>query len=831
MEIQYVNENLAPGHLGYFFVVLSFGAALLSLIAYIFFSRNSTKTSWRNIGRTAFFVHGIGVIGIFTTLFYLIYSHQFQYNYVWAHSSLDLPAHYMISCFWEGQEGSFLLWTFWHFVLGAVLIFKARSWEGPVMTIMALAQVTLASMLLGLDSLSIFGTIVEIPRLGSNPFLLLRKAFPDLPVFSMVNPGTNIVDYVNKIEDGRGLNALLQNYWMVIHPPVLFLGFASTIVPFAFAMGGLWHKRFGEWVRPAMPWMVFSGLFLGTGILMGGAWAYEALSFGGFWAWDPVENGSLVPWIILIAGLHTMMIYRARKTALLSSYIFVTLTFLLILYATFLTRSGVLGDTSVHSFTDLGLSGQLLIFMFAFIIIAIVSLVMRWKSIPTTQKEESTWSREFWMFIGALILSLSALHIISITSIPVFNKLANYFINLLHLNFAQVKLAQPTNIIDTYHQLQIPFAVIIAVLSAIGHYLTYIKTQKNGFFRNVIIAAIIGAMLTAIMAFAVNLSDIRYLILLWAGFFSAAANADVMFTFWRKRNFNLSGAAVAHVGFGLLLAGALVSNAKKETISINTEKFKPFTDASAKEQMENKVLFKDLPVQMSDYKVTFLGDSSDPKHIYFRVNYKRMGKSEEDIKEEFDLYPYVIYNKEKDQFMSTSPSTRHYWHKDIFTHITAASNKNEPEYQVKYDTSFTYQVTKGFGITLDSFDILVADLITEATKNESGQDVYRLTMVVKVNDGMNTYTAQPKFLLDGSQISYEDAEIHTFGLKFSYRMVHPETGKHELVVIKGNRPAPQFITLKAMVFPFINLLWFGCIVMIVGFGIALFRRMKEYKTE
>src|SRR5688500_16236542 len=159
---------------------------------------------------------------------------------------------------------------------------------------------------------------------------------------------------------------------MVIHPPVLFLGFASTIVPFAFAMGGLWHKRYGEWVRPAMPWMVFSGMLLGTGILMGGAWAYEALSFGGFWAWDPVENGSLVPWIILIAGLHTMMIYRARKSALLSSYIFVTLTFLLILYATFLTRSGVLGDSSVHSFTDLGLSGQLLLFMFAFIIIAVV---------------------------------------------------------------------------------------------------------------------------------------------------------------------------------------------------------------------------------------------------------------------------------------------------------------------------------------------------------------------------------------------------------------------------------------------------------------------------
>jgi cytochrome c-type biogenesis protein CcmF len=647
----------------------------------------------------------------------------------------------------------------------------------------------------------------------------------------MIKPGTqNVVDYVGKIEDGRGLNALLQNYWMVIHPPVLFLGFASTIVPFAFAMGGLWQKRLGEWVRPALPWAVFNGMLLGTGVLMGGAWAYEALSFGGFWAWDPVENGSLVPWIIVIAGLHTMMIYRARKSALLSSYIFVILSFLLILYATFLTRSGILGDSSVHSFTDLGLSGQLLIFMGIFIIIAIISLLYRWKSIPTTEKEESVWSREFWMFIGALVLSLSALHIISITSIPVVNKVANLFIDWLHLNYKPVKLSPPTNAIDTYHQLQIPFGIIIALLSGIGQYFAYIKTPKNAFWRGVLISVIIASVLTAAMSYTVGLVNPRYIILLWAGFFSAAANADVMFKFWRKKNFRLSGPAVAHVGFGLILAGALVSNAKKEVISLNTEKFQALENATAKEQMENKVLFKDLPVHMADYKVTFEGDSSDPKHIYFKVNYKKLGKDEHDIKEEFYLHPYVIYNKEKDQFMSTSPSTRHYWNKDIFTHITAASNKNLPEYQVKYDTTMIFQVTKGYAFTVDSFDVLVQDIITESSKVD-GKEVFRLTMNLKVSDGMFTYTAEPKFILDGANVEREDAEIKEFGLKFIYNVVHPETGKHELVVMKGNRPAPQFITMKAMIFPFINLLWFGCFVMIIGFSISLARRMKEYKTE
>jgi cytochrome c-type biogenesis protein CcmF len=124
----------------------------------------------------------------------------------------------------------------------------------------------------------------------------------DAPIFSNA-------DYLNLIK-GTGLNPLLQNYWMTIHPPTLFLGFASTSIPFAFAMAGFMHKDHKGWLKPVLPWALFSGMILGTGILMGGAWAYEALSFGGYWAWDPVENMSLVPWLILIAGIHTNLIAR-----------------------------------------------------------------------------------------------------------------------------------------------------------------------------------------------------------------------------------------------------------------------------------------------------------------------------------------------------------------------------------------------------------------------------------------------------------------------------------------------------------------------------------------
>ena len=113
---------------------------------------------------------------------------------------------------------------------------------------------------------------------------------------------------------------LLRNYWMVIHPPILFLGFASTIIPFAYAYAGIQTKRFGDWVTPALPWALFSACVLGVGIMMGGKWAYESLSFGGYWAWDPVENASLVPWLILIAGIHTMVIYKATAHSSLTNH-------------------------------------------------------------------------------------------------------------------------------------------------------------------------------------------------------------------------------------------------------------------------------------------------------------------------------------------------------------------------------------------------------------------------------------------------------------------------------------------------------------------------------
>ncbi len=292
------------GGIGHFAVVLAFVMAIFSAVFYFKATRDADEVkSNKRLARLFFGIHAVGVFGIVAILFAMIHSHRYEYHYVWSHSSDNLPVYYMISSFWEGQEGSFLLWTFWHVVVAMVVILTAKKWESHVMTIFMGVQAFLVSMILGV-------VFFETIKIGSSPFLFLRDVI-DAPIFK-ANPS-----FVP--DDGNGLNPLLQNYWMVIHPPTLFLGFAATLVPFCFAIAGLWRKQFTEWVDLSFPWVSFTAGILGLGIMMGAYWAYETLNFGGYWNWDPVENAVYVPWLILVAGMHLMIIAK-RKTVSLSSF-------------------------------------------------------------------------------------------------------------------------------------------------------------------------------------------------------------------------------------------------------------------------------------------------------------------------------------------------------------------------------------------------------------------------------------------------------------------------------------------------------------------------------
>ena len=805
MVDKFEGEHLLPGQLGQISVYTAFIFALVSATAYLIaaYSKQPDKViAWKRSGRIAFLIHSIAVLSIIVNLYYIIQQHFFEYYYAWSHSSKALPMNYLLSCFWEGQEGSFLLWMFWNVVLGIVLIFTLKEAESRVLGVFAIVQGFLGSMLLGLYA---FGH-----KIGSTPFALLRDEMQNAPIFQRA-------DYLSFIQDGNGLNPLLQNYWMVIHPPVLFLGFAATLIPFSFAMSGLMSRKFDSWTKPVMPWALFSAAVLGTGIMMGGAWAYESLTFGGYWAWDPVENASLVPWLTLIAGLHTALVYNKTGRSLRTTYIFFILTFILILYSTFLTRSGILGDTSVHAFTDLGMSGQLLIYMTGLSIPAIVLLAVYWNRIPSVKKDEEVLSREFWIFIGSLVFLLSSLHITFNTSLPVWNKVFG------------TNLAVPADAVAFYNKVQIWAAVIIALLSASSLYLKFKKADVKQFYKRMAVLLGITIPATAIIAYLGEFDFVSHIILLFAALFGVVANL-YYFIIVLSGKWKLSGAAVAHLGFALTLVGILFSSAKKETISFNSMGVNFGKEFDAAAQRSNMLLYKNVPVQMKQYMVTYVGDSVAEPNFYYKVNYEVFDSTTGTIKEQFTLYPNAQINPKMG--LIANPDTRHYLSKDLYTHVTSVPDKTK-ETEQKEKEFKSNLVQRGDTIfTTTSFVILESiERVANSKKItiEEGDLAVAANLLVKKLDGQS-YSAQPLFYIHGDRATLVDDELPELGLTFRLNKIIPDENKIDLQIAEVE-VQPDFIVMTAIVFPYINVLWLGIIVTILGFVISLVRNLQKKRSS
>jgi cytochrome c-type biogenesis protein CcmF len=694
-EIQYIGELLLPKYIGQFAITFGFVTSLLAVAGYFFATQRRTlpeATTWKKIGRAGFWLHGLSVLAVIATIFYVLLEKRYEYAYAQKVISDDLPFKYIFSAFWQEQEGSFLLWAFWHVVLGWILMYRAGKWEAPVLAVLALVQAFILSMILGIHFTDDF-------KIGSNPLLLLRDTM-DIPLFQNA-------DYV-RLLSGNGLNPLLQNYWMTIHPPTLFLGFASTVVPFCYAVAGLWMREHKEWLKPVFPWALFSGAILGTGILMGGAWAYEALSFGGYWAWDPVENTSLVPWITLVAGIHTHLVARSTGYSYKSTYLFYLLTFVLILYSTFLTRSGVLGDTSVHAFTEMGLENQLLLFILTFAGMGAVMLFLRRKEIPAPQKEEALPSKEFWMFIGSLVLLFSAVLITASTSLPVVNKL----VQLFNPEFKGYTLTDP---VAHHNKYQLWIGVFIGLLSGGAQFLRYREmnwpANARKFATHTGIAAGVAALLTVATSLWIQLGQWQFWLLTFTGFFTVATNLDYLFSFLRG-NLKAGGSVLAHVGFGLMIVGVVASGLNKQNISSNPMAQAGLLDEEMIEK--NVLLFKEIPMYMSGYRVTYTGDSIVGNLRTFLVKYEKLD-AEGDVQEEFTVAPAAVYNNQVTEVVAYNPSTKRYLGKDIFTHIaTLPRREADFKFAKEQEDSLNYQT-----IELSSEPIALLDTVD----TQSGKSV------------------------------------------------------------------------------------------------------------
>jgi cytochrome c-type biogenesis protein CcmF len=811
------NEHLLPGQVGHFFVLLAFVASIVSAISY--FKATATKQetekqSWIRFARGAFFIEVFSLLAVFATIYYICSNHYYEYLYVYKHASRELEPKYLLACIWEGQEGSFLLWALWHCVLGTTLIFTAKKREAPVMSIVNSAQVFLVLMLLGVY---FFGT-----RIGSSPFVLTRNELLG-PIFGQSN-------YLSFIKDGIGLNPLLRNYWMVVHPPILFLGFASTVVPIAFAYSSLITKDWGGWVKAALPWALFSGCVLGTGIMMGGKWAYESLSFGGYWAWDPVENAVLVPWLILVAGLHCMAIFNATKNALRASYLFVILAYLFVLYSTFLTRTGVLGDTSVHSFTEAGMSMNVLIGIYVLAITLPVFFLFfkNYKNIPAIQKEEDMSSREFWMFIGSLILFLSALFIISITSLPVYNKIFG------------THYADPQDREFAYNKVLVLVAVIVGLLTGMSQFLKYKNTGKKYLVQK--LAWPLGIAIAASVLLAI-FYPIEYskkgpgflgaiYLALFAAVFSVAANATYLKSVL-KWNLKAGGAAIAHLGFALMIGGMLIASGNRKVISDNSKTgiFTPFdkdpTGRDAENPMENLTLLKDVPTAMGKYSVTYVSDSAsnEKDRTFYNLHFQKIDSATGKVDENFVLSPDAY--RMKDNNLTSNPGTKHYLTHDIFTYISSIYTPI-PESDT---TSFVpHQLAIGDSIFYSKGYFILNGIV----KNPDNERFHFLPtdtalvadITVYSKDGAS-YKAYPALTIHNQELNFIDDTVVAQNLYLNFSGI--AENKKFKINSKERDTLTAYITLKAYYFPYINLVWLGLVIMSCGFVVSLVSRVKAAK--
>lgn len=316
-------------------------------------------------------------------LWYLLFENDFSVEYVAAYSSTTLPTLYKISAFWAGQQGSFLLWLLIHAITGAVL--TLRRTQAASLGIYFLLQ-----------------SVLTLLVLANSPF----------------------AENAAQVLEGVGLNPLLQDFLMAIHPPIIFVGYALLAVPFALSLGSLLTEAAARsWLEEARKWTLAAWSFLGAGIFIGGYWAYKVLGWGGYWAWDPVENSSLVPWLLSAVLLHLINLARKKSAVLSVAHVAATFTYALVIYGTFLTRSGILSDFSVHSFASSNISAATALAN-AFVLIGGLAIIfLKAKQLPQGNMYDNHREAAFLILLSCQLLIFIAAIVWVGMSMPLLSQL------------------------------------------------------------------------------------------------------------------------------------------------------------------------------------------------------------------------------------------------------------------------------------------------------------------------------------------------------------------------------------------------------------------------
>ncbi|MGE5400935.1 MAG: cytochrome c-type biogenesis CcmF C-terminal domain-containing protein [Ignavibacteriales bacterium] len=794
--------------IGSILLTLALVASLVAVIMYFLSFRGNSNTL--QIARISYHVMAVFVIVAATLFLHAILTHQYQYKYIYEYSGSGLSLGLLMSTFYAGQEGSFFLWTLFTVIVGIILqqySSKRENLETSVMTIFTLVN----SFLLMMISPMLKNPFAYI---WSEPSFLatanINQSFLSMPFMQnflftdnntgqsfvkmsselhamLVNGGVAVSDFIIQ---GKGLNPLLQNFWMQIHPPVLFLGFAMSAVPFSFAISALMKNEYKDWIKQAFPWVLAGSMVLGLAIMLGGYWAYGVLGWGGYWGWDPVENSSLVPWLIGVASIHTLLVQKKSltrkdsngigefaKTNLLLSI----MTFVLVLYSTFLTRSGILGDASVHSFTDPGYSVYLylIILTLSFTVLGIGMVIYRLKSLEVpAESNKSLFSRDLALFTGAVALVASAVIVLVGTSAPIFKQ------------SVETKF---------YNQMNLPIAIIIGLLNGFSLIMKWKSTEGKEIVKKSMFSLAASVVLTIIMAGFGGIRGFLMILLTFSSAFTLFVNAEVAYKIIRGNKLML-GAYVAHIGIALFLLGVVGSSVFSEQKSIE--------------------LIKGEPKQAFGYTLTFKGLSPIDGGQKYSFNIEVQKGNNKSI-----VSPVMFYSQYNNGLMR-EPDILSEFAKDFYVSPVAfedGSKAKGNEISLNKGEAASFEGAK---ITFGGFNFP-----KDAMNTMMGGGDFQIGAKLAIEYNGKTTEAEPLMKAVQGQKEFIPVEVKDANIKVEMSGMDA-SGKVNLLVSKlvGNTTVAnphEVLSIEASLKPLISLVWTGVVVMVLGFMVSVVRRSKE----
>ena len=441
---------------------LALGLAIIAIIFNVLYLRSGDGRLFLSGQRAAL---AVSLLSFFATIILtqLLMTSNFDVDYVAHYTSQETPLIYKFTALWAGQSGSLL---FWLFILSLYAIIAILQNQRSQLKLMPWVMIVLVTVQL---------------------FFLILVNF-------ITNPfAPTETDFV--IANGLGLNPLLQNATMAIHPPMLYLGFVGFTVPFAFSIAAMAQRDMNAlWMRTVRQWLLFVWLMLSIGVMLGGWWAYQELGWGGYWAWDPVENASFMPWLAGTALLHSVMIQEKKDMLKVWNMVLIIITFTLCIFGTFLTRSGIM--SSVHSFTASSLGPIFLGFVFFILVVSFGLMSRRMQLLRSKKRIESFSSRESGFLFNNVVFIVMCFAVLWGTLFPVISEA---------IRGTKITVGAPF-----FNQINIPIGLVLLCLTGIGPLLVWRKTSKQSFIRNFTTPVIAGL----VMALVLYITNIRGYVLI-----------------------------------------------------------------------------------------------------------------------------------------------------------------------------------------------------------------------------------------------------------------------------------------------------------------------------